>query len=871
MKVESRKYLYALIDASLILLVLLYVAEKLQWLNLFTRTTTTGGDMASHFPTAVYLKDMLLPKGRLMGWYPGNFCGFPLFQFYFPLPFLPIVLLSYVVPMQISFKLISVLGVFLLPLCAYLSMRLARQKFPTPALAAIFSLAFLFSEGNSMWGGNILSNLAGEFSFQISFGLSIVFLFSIYRNIHASQYVILNGLLLGVIGLCHGVGLIFAVLVPAFFLIRPVAGLWERLIYLLRIYGLALGFMAFWFFPFLAGSRWSTKFNFLWQFSGIKEVFPEILWPFLVIAIIGTFILSISQLYEKRIKSIPFSDVFILALYLWFAVVVAVILFETAYELNVVDIRFLPYVEFFPALIAALTIGYYARSLKGIPFLVLILSLGTGIWVHHHEKSVKSWSSWNYNGFEGKQTWAMFYRINYFLKGNQNDPRVVYEHSPLYNRFGTTRAFENLAYFSGRSTLEGLYVQSSISAPFAFYLQSEISSTSSNPLPQYDYSSPNIDKAVRHFRLLNISHFIAVSEQIKLSAKKHKDLQKVATFDDIEIFKVKPDRNEYVVPLEYHPATSPKKDWRNIAYQWFRKYSEDLPFILFSDDADSQIPYIASLKKFTTWGNFMSSEIKGETPIVKSYLAKDAIDIKTTEIGRPLLVKVSYHPNWHCKGAIGPFLVSPSLMMIIPTKTHIQMVFKKGPAEWAGLMTTFLTAILCSFKKIRPVKWLLNGDWKINWIKISSKKQVALTAVCWVIVIGCVSIFTIDKRLNSPERLKQIAMKHYSSGEIDDAITVFSKILDISPDESYGDDANYFLALSYWRKNDYKNTALSFSDLIRAYPESQFIPEALFHIQKSETMQGNKDKAREAAKQLMEQFPDNLWTQYSVKYIKENP
>ena len=44
--------------------------------------------MASHFYPVVYMRDTLLPKGEITGWCPGNYCGFPLFQFYFPLPFL---------------------------------------------------------------------------------------------------------------------------------------------------------------------------------------------------------------------------------------------------------------------------------------------------------------------------------------------------------------------------------------------------------------------------------------------------------------------------------------------------------------------------------------------------------------------------------------------------------------------------------------------------------------------------------------------------------------------------------------------------------------------------------------------------------------
>jgi hypothetical protein len=113
-------------------------------------------------------------------------------------------------------------------------------------------------------------------------------------------------------------------------------------------------------------------------------------------------------------------------------------------------------------------------------------------YVNHFEKKIESWIPWNYTGFESKRLWPAFSRVNDFLKGAANDPRVVYEHSPIHNGAGTTRAFESLPLFSGRSTLEGLYMQSSISAPFVFYIQSEISQKSSRPFPQYRYSNVNL-------------------------------------------------------------------------------------------------------------------------------------------------------------------------------------------------------------------------------------------------------------------------------------------------------------------------------------------------------------------------------------------
>src|SRR5439155_1535215 len=82
-----------------------------------------------------------------------------------------------------------------------------------------------------------------------------------------------------------------------------------------------------------------------------------------------------------------------------------------------------------------------------------------------------------------KVPWPTFRDLNAHLRGDFRDPRVVYEHSPDHEALGTVRAFEDLPLFSGRSTLEGLYMQASPSAPFVFYVQSEVSNVNSCPFP----------------------------------------------------------------------------------------------------------------------------------------------------------------------------------------------------------------------------------------------------------------------------------------------------------------------------------------------------------------------------------------------------
>ena len=176
--IKLKKYTTSegIINLVILLLIYWYLLSFFNITLLLSTTTTTGGDMSSHYYTAQYLHDYLLPHGKIIGWTPNWYAGFPMQQFYMPLPFILISLLGYLIPLQVSFKLITVAGIFLLPLTTFLSMRLFEFKVPTPIISAAFTLIFLFNESYSMWGGNIPSNLAGEFCFTL--GLAIMPLYT---------------------------------------------------------------------------------------------------------------------------------------------------------------------------------------------------------------------------------------------------------------------------------------------------------------------------------------------------------------------------------------------------------------------------------------------------------------------------------------------------------------------------------------------------------------------------------------------------------------------------------------------------------------------------------------------------------------------
>ena len=232
---------------------------------LFSKTITTGGDTGSHYYTAQYLIDYLLPHGKISGWCQGNLAGYPMLQYYFPLPFLLMALLTLALPLQIAFKLIVVLGTFLLPLCTYLFFRLLKQPFPTPIMGALFSLSFLFMEGHSMWGGNIPSTLAGQFCFSLGFALSILWLGLLYHTISEQKGYFTCSILFALIGLCHGYALLFVGFASSFFLFTK-HKFGRNLKGLIKIQLLGFSLMAFWLLPLIAFLPDTTRYSLVWVF-----------------------------------------------------------------------------------------------------------------------------------------------------------------------------------------------------------------------------------------------------------------------------------------------------------------------------------------------------------------------------------------------------------------------------------------------------------------------------------------------------------------------------------------------------------------------------------------------------------------------------
>jgi hypothetical protein len=318
------------VDVCVLVGVTLFVLAQLSPSLLVANTTPAGGDMGAHVWGPAYLRDHLLPEGRLAGWAPDWYAGFPAYHFYMVVPALLVValdagwegwaalvplavaaglgvlaalhrdrrvrrvaagaavvvaVLGVGLPYGVAFKWVTVAGVLALPLACYVAARLADVPFPGPPLAAVGAMVFLFNReptlngtGNII-GGNLTSTLAGEFSFALSLVFCVLYIGFLLRGLRTGGYRATTAVLLGLTALCHVIPTIYAIGATVVALLVSLPLDRRRLRWFLPITPVALAISAFWTLPFVARRAYLNDMGWEKIPSGITEIpLRDFLW-----------------------------------------------------------------------------------------------------------------------------------------------------------------------------------------------------------------------------------------------------------------------------------------------------------------------------------------------------------------------------------------------------------------------------------------------------------------------------------------------------------------------------------------------------------------------------------------------------------------
>ncbi|MFH1387410.1 MAG: 6-pyruvoyl-tetrahydropterin synthase-related protein [bacterium] len=518
-----------IIDLFFLLLTFFFFFLYFEPRYLFLSNTITGGDIASHYHITEYLKNVLLPQGKIMGWTMDNFCGYPLFYHYFPLPFILAAVAGYFFPLAISFKLVSVTGVFFFPLAVYLMFRFLRYEFPIPIIASLFSLAYLFNPWQAMWGGNIMSVLVGEFCQSFSMLFFLVAIGSLYRGINENKYLFLNAVLVALMALSHGIPISLFVVVSSYFLFNQP---WKNLWYLIKIYSLGFLLISYWFIPFLFNIPYTTPLTYAYAFNSPWEIFPPILIPFFLLSVyaLATMLKARNPRLKSGVLLFPTLQCGVFdsrILYFIFIIIVSFLLGLAAPRIGLIDSRYFTFVQLFLTLIGAISLQSLFSEHKRpvvVFFSILFVFLTISLWLKVNCTKIKSHIDWNYSGVETRASWPDFIALTKYLRETPGGGRVAVENTYDLIEFGTPRIFESLKSFAGRDTLKGLLVSSSITTPFIRQIEAEIS------------NNPKL--AATHLKMCGATQLIARTEKLKKQLQVLTEYKFEKRFGSCEVYRV---------------------------------------------------------------------------------------------------------------------------------------------------------------------------------------------------------------------------------------------------------------------------------------------------------------------------------------------
>jgi hypothetical protein len=671
---------------------------------LFSLTTTAGGDTGAHHYPAQYLIQELLPHFRLTGWAPGWYAGMPMLTFYFPFPFLLIAILDWFLPYQLAFKLVTVLGVFALPATAYAMGRLWRVRRPYPVMAAVFALVFLFMESYSIYGGNILSTLAGEFGYMLSFALVFLFLGTMFRGMEKPQFnmlFVLNCLILLALVLSHIVTTFVLVFIaPGLLLVNP---RWRSLGYLAAVAAVGFCLSAFWSLPFAGNLEWTA--HMAWnQLHSLKDLLPTALLPVAGLGVVG----MAYAVARKEKKLLPLAWITFITL----------VLFWSLPDGRLWNARVVPFFYFSLHMWAAYGATWMVR-----PFMIMmrdlfrwrastarrvyipLVAVVLGATVILVSNTAAGWIRWNYSGYEGKATWWQYKEINDFLDTLSPPGRVMVEHGQKLDEFGTPRAFEIIPYWTRQDTMEGTLMEASYTAPFHFINQAELSKQASNAIIGVKYPSLNVPQGITHMQLMNIPYFLCYSDEVVSACKADPRAELIARFGEYHIFRIL-GTTGYVEVMKNQPVRVklPQKEWRDMAVDWYLN-TDDLDTPLVFDNGDPALTQFSAITPEQAI-NPPKTPVSTEGRVTDELLENERFSFDTTAVGQPHWIKISYFPNWKVEGAKGPYLVSPSFMMVIPTQSHVTLYYGRTVYNTVGqVLEVAAWVLLLGLSAWRFVLW----------------------------------------------------------------------------------------------------------------------------------------------------------------------
>ncbi len=733
---------------------------------IFDDTTPTGGDFGAHVWGPAYLRDNLLGSFRFNGWTMDWYGGMPAYRFYMVLPAFAILLVNLVLPYGVAMKLVSVLGLITLPAACWAFGRLGDFKHPIPEMFAFGGLAFALDESFSIYGGNLKSTMAGEFSFSIALSLGVLALGLLAAGLRTGKYRVWTAVMIAAACVSHGIVLIFVAGAALIFSLVWIDR--TRLWYSLTVGITSILLIMWWAGPFLLDHEYMTDMKY-----GARTDWWEMYFPLTVpldilittLAVIGfgmsivrrqlngaalgvTGLVLVAGVYLAQ-DSLPVIGLLWNPRLLPFLYLVRYLLMM----IGIFEVLNLGWNVITDRRAAALPSATEGATFAGIGALGVLIVLGFMFqalpfdgtktvdgasrysWgpitatADNAKAQGDGWSSYNFRGYEGRdQYYTEYHGIVTTMKDIGDNPelgcgRAMWENSGDNGQYGTTMALMLLPHWSDGciGSMEGLFFEASGTTPYHFLTTAAMSKQSSNPVRELRYTDNDATVGVSHLQDLGVRYVMLRTPEAKAEAARQPELSYLATSGPWDVYLV--GGSDIVVPLTTQPVVveerpgDTRERYLELGTSWFQHRDEWVAMPA-NDGPEGwqRISVQPDLSRREGEPGEPGRRVDIVVPtqpiqpvalpdvaISNVEIGQQSIEFDVDQVGIPVLVRVSYFPNWNVSGADGPYRVGPNMMVVVPTDTHVAFSYGRSMIDYITVLLTLAGIGLC-------VYWRRRGD-----------------------------------------------------------------------------------------------------------------------------------------------------------------
>ena len=691
----------------------------------FSDLLPTGGDMGAHIVPTKFFVTELFNNFKLSGWSQDWFAGYPVYYFYFPLPPIITSLLNFLFPFSISFKTMVLISQVLLVVSIEMLMRKKSKVFSFYGFGV--GLLYLLTESFTIFGGNLASSLAGQYSFTYSIAFGNLSIFYLVKSKYKFSMEI-AALLIGLSALSHLIPFMIYLPIFAFYFLKSDAKIYKKISAFLFFLFIAIRFSI----SLFLNLEFTTNMTYT-PYTQLSDLIKSDVLPF----VLGVVIYIFTNMSKTSLKAISGFAIYLLSISiylffygpesaLWNGRIVPffnlgiIILFFNLLHVDIKNLTKKIQGKYPLLLFILLTNSYfmylyyskwgntYSTTTISVILIVLFmflistnsenfliyttlvsLTFGTLSYLPH-------WLNWNFSGYESKNNWADITTL-YEGLDTLEPGRIMWEPNSDLNKYGTPMVLMTIPMFTDHQSVEGLYFDSSITTPFHFLTVSGVAERPSNPVGGLNYINGEFDKGFRLMEELGVDYFIAYTSSIKDKANANENFNFLFSNEVFNVYSINTEKVELVEDNLY--IFESPNFYGRLRNAVLREGSEqsffEAAFKSFKDELNYKI-----IENYDE--SFAEPSDKNTALLISDLnIQNELITFKTNKPNQLHLIKVSYFPNWKIKNGYGPFRISPSFMAVVPKDEFVEIRFESSNVEKALNLLSILTlfgALLITYR-----------------------------------------------------------------------------------------------------------------------------------------------------------------------------